>query len=462
MTRRYRHSMEDERDPRGYTRKVITSRLPDRLRVELPAFGQIELADRGAVVEFAHQLEYMPPGSDWERILIEGVYSDPDTGQVLEPKAAELVRSMMLGYSELAPDTTGDEDDDADVSWLVRGLWQRGTCPQLSGPAKGGKTTLVRDLLFTLLIEGHKFLGKFERGDVTPADLWAGVVVINSEMPRPAFNRALAPLKAVQVEVEDPDGNRFMVSARSLVKAYHLRSMGGPAVADFLNPRVIEKWRRELLLCIECLGGDNLGPLAVILDNGSAILRATQRGPIEHSGEMFEGFRSLLTETLASAGLYVSHSDKAGSGVFGGVQAAAPSDGEWMLSGYGPGAHRYFSVTPRLEIGEAIEPTRVDLDPEGNPVMVSGQSHSSTAAAPVFDARAEILRMLTEAGGKKLTTGELIGSGGHGQELRPALKELHAEARVSMEKQGQTMFWSLPVSRPQPDIRDTDSAAVQP
>lgn len=460
-TRRYRRDARLGMEPvkvNGREIPRLVSPLPARVLIDLGAMGQIAASGRQEILELAESLEWAEPDSNLLQIVREGTVYDPDTQHALDEASADQVRSMLLGTSlSLGVDVRGDGDDGAPPDYLIEGIWERNSFPQLSGPAKGGKTLLVFDLIFTLLVAGHRFLGTFARGNVTPADLWHGIVVFNTEMSRQKFNRALAPLKAILVQVEDPDGNRSMVTARSLVRVYHLRDLGGPAKANFLRAEIIEEWRRELLLCQECLGFDNEGPLAVIVDNGSAILRAIQKGPIEHSGELFEGWRQLMTEALVESGLWVSHSDKAGTGVFGGVQAAAPSDGEWLYSGFGPGVPRYFSISARTQIGEDMEPTLVTLNDDGWPVLSLGTTRSLTSTAPAYDARAEIVKMLTEASGRALTTGELIGSGGHGQELRPALKELYAEGRVLMEKQGQTMFWSVvPMSG---EVGDTDEAA---
>lgn len=459
-----------EFDEAGKTRQAsfskATSQLPARVTIRRPGFDDIVCWTPEEVQQLAFRLEhrFAAPDELVETVMHGDIY-DPVTGVQLDTMAASQVRAMLLGRVSVAgDDDDGDDGDEPD--WLIRGVWERGTVPQFSGPSKSGKTLVIIDMIWTILVPGHRFLGVYERGPIHPADLARGIDYINTEVPKRKLNKYLRPLRKVMVEIEDADGERRMVAARSLLRVHSLRDgQGGPRAFNLFQPETFEAWRVKLLQCQECLGydGDNTGPLVLIADNGTAVLRALQMNVQEHIGELNETFRDLATEVMADSALFVTHSDKGGTGALGGSISSAASDGEMLYRGIRK-EPRAFSLIARL--GEDIDWTPTTLDPEtGLPIidlMIGTNRPASIEAFAEARAEQEVLDKMTSVGKPMMTTA-ITGTGADGIRLRKALDRLLAKSLVTMTRNGKAMEWDLvvnAVAAPTTDDDITNAEAV--
>jgi len=440
---------------------IIVSPLPRRVRIEHGDLGKIVAHDSTEVERLAELLEFAPADDRVVRIVTEGRYLDPDTGEPKDARASAHMRALLLGTdARLDPDASPPINLDPD--WIIEGLWERDTLLQLSGTPKAGKTEIVSDAVRTIVSPDHKFLGHYRRGNLSESDLARGVVMIDTEGQRRPIEKLLAPLKSVGSGVWSYDAE---ASARELVKVYHLRELGqGPLGFNLFDKATFERWQRVLTRCDECEGNDYWGPLVLICDNGTAVLRALGQNVQEHISEFQERFRALGESVGTPTMLFVTHSDKGGGNALGGSISGAGSDGELRYFTKeptpGPNSARYFASSPNTGDVDGLSPTRVDRI-DGRPILRLGAPLALDAgheALPVGDdaeaAEADVLALF-RAAPNGLTGSESTGGGGaDGRRLRAARDRLHARGLLTVEKEGrQGQRWRLAVSTP--DTHDT-------
>lgn len=445
---RYRREVQQVN---GEMRSVIVSRLPARVHIVHDELGSLILASREEVMKFAEVFERADPDQEFERIITEGRYLDPDTGEPKDERVSGHMRGLLLGtntYLTPRPSTV----ESLEPEWLIEFALERDILVQLSGNPQAGKSEVVcMEVIRTLLIPGYRFLGRYLRGAIGPEDLARGIVYIMTERNSRRIKKLLEPLNDVYVNLGDR-----VVSARSLVKIYNLKELGeGPLGFNLFDSVTFEKWVRELTDCVECEGDDYQGPLLIICDNGTAVLRALGMNVQEHIGEFGEKFRALGEAVGTSSQIFVTHSDKSGSNALGGTITAAGPDGEWLYYtakfNPTPSTPRYLAMSMNAGDAPGLDPTRVDLI-DGRPFLRGSPavdvSNDSAGADDATAAEEEVLTMFKAAGAGGLTGKEsTAGAGAIGKRLREARDRLLARGLLTMESEGrQGQRWRLAVS----------------
>lgn len=277
--------------------------------------------------------------------------------------------------------------------WLVPGLWRWGHIPIMGGNPKAGKSTLVAELVASLLIPGRRFLDHFDSMQLPGGrdEVW----LINAENPREDFEKELASQGLSGVEGLTVD---------------HLLEHGGPEAFDLTDSDVYDQWAFRLVNCEPPCGvGEEWSPTVVIVDGITAILG----GKTERVGEWYHAFRRLLREIDTPNGLALGHNTQKGTHLMGGVEAQAGADGLWNYYSDDPDnplSRRYFSVLPRMG-GVPIQKTRVHKDEDGRlrirpekpkatgPASAPDPANDSAASPkPIEEQVAEYVRLCNQRG----------------------------------------------------------------
>lgn len=353
-----------------------------------------------------------------------------DQGEPLDPATEKRVRTRLLDrYGHIPPAPTFAEYGRAardTPRWLIPDLWPWDTIPMLSGNHKAGKTTVVADLVASLVVPGRKFLDRFG-----PAD-WGGeepdVFLINAETPEQAM---LDALYTAGVE----DDSHLVVN--------DLEVSGGAHRFDVTVPENYDFWGERLVYCVSCDGSDDSPPGVVIVDGMTAILG----GSTDRYAEWYAAFRRLMREVGVPHALCTGHTTMSGTHSMGGVEALGGPDGLWTYASMDPDnptSRRYFQVQPRL--GGAVVPRTEVQMVEGR--LTAAAESSSPESTPheveTIDRCAEVLQRLTDAGPEGLTSSELTGGGEEGQSRRKARDELAHEGLIVSRREGRRTLWSLP------------------
>ncbi|MCU1679019.1 MAG: hypothetical protein JWM93_3777 [Frankiales bacterium] len=320
--------------------------------------------------------------------------------------------------------------------WVIPGVWPWGYMPLLTGQPKAGKTSLVVELVASLLIPGRRFLDRFEPSGLTPEDRHRGITLINAETPVGALVEEL-----VTATEEDPEARRWL-------DPIHLVEEGGAAVFDLTDPSLFDQWAHTLTSCWTCDRSDDWTPSVVIVDGLTAILAAAGKG-VEHYGLWYAKFRMLMTELRVPNALVVGHSTMTGNHSMGGTEALAGPDGLWNLAMDNvdnPRSARRFSVRARMG-GEDVSATRVVRSESGRLVVPSGAVSDQGAASPVENdadsqsakskAEDEVRDKLREGGADGRRKLEVTGAGSWGKIKREALAEMVESGEVTEKREGQ-------------------------
>lgn len=333
-----------------------------------------------------------------------------------------------------------DLSDEEAGRWVIPGLWPWGHKPLLTGQPKAGKTSLVVELVATLLIEGHRFLDHFEPAALSQADRHRGVTLINAETPP----RDL--VEELQRRLGDDQ------EARSNLDVLHLETMGGAATLDLTQPEVVDQWAHRLTSCNTCDRSDDWTPSVVVVDGLTAILQAADKG-VEYYGAWYAKFRQLMIELRVPNALVVGHSTLTGNHSMGGTEALAGPDGLWTYSSDNvdnPRASRWFSVMPRLG-GAAVPRMRVVRDDAGQlahaggaQTAAAGSTDGQTDDGPpdAVDAEGQVRSRLLAAGREGRTATHFTDGGRVGQERRKALAQMVERGVVIKRQDGRGFrYW---------------------
>lgn len=326
--------------------------------------------------------------------------------------------------------------------WVIPGVWPWGYMPLLTGQPKAGKTSLVVELVASLLIPGRKFLDHFEPSGLTPEDRYRGITLINAETPIGALVEEL-----MTATEDDPE-------ARPWLDPIHLVEEGGAAVFDLTDPSLFDQWAHTLTSCYTCDRSDDWTPSVVIVDGLTAILAAAGKG-VEHYGLWYAKFRMLMTELRVPNALVVGHSTMTGNHSMGGTEALAGPDGLWNLAMDNvdnPRSARRFSVNPRMG-GADVPPTRVVRSASGRLVVPKDAvSDRGTTGEPVnaemerlaaeAEAEERVRVMLRKAGTVGMRKTDVTGRGRYAQPVREALARMVASGEVIESAEGQGFrYW---------------------
>ncbi|RBO87225.1 bifunctional DNA primase/polymerase-like protein [Micrococcus sp. KT16] len=209
---------------------------------------------------------------------------------------------------------------DDEASWLLEDLWPLGGRVMLTAPAKGGKTTMMGNLVRTLA-DGAPFLDRF--APVNLSETGGRVVLLDTEMTEGHLARWLRAVK-----VRHPERVR-VVSLRGRVQTL-----------DPTEPANRAQWARILA-----------GAQTVILDPVGPVLAAL--GLEENSstdvGGFFTGWDALMAEAGVQNSLIVHHHGHSGERARGSSKFADSCDALWTLvrDGDATDAPRYFKAMGR-------------------------------------------------------------------------------------------------------------------
>lgn len=346
------------------------------------------------------------PADEREEAIRSGSFITPG-GEPMPERTANRVRHRLRGTYAHLP-LPGDNADVGEVSYLVDGIWPRGTIPLLGGNQKAGKSTLGADLTASLLTPGRLFLGRFETR-LTEEERERGVWVVNAENPPDLFE------EEVWGQWEEGTGNAITLD--------HLDHLGGPQAFDLTDSNIYELWLNRFVECRECQGDDDTTPAVVIVDGLTAILG----GDTSRYAAWYVKFKQLMRELDVPSALAVGHNTQAGGHLMGGIEALGAPDGLWSYWSADPdnaNSARYFKTVPRLG-APAVDQTRV-LKVEGRLLLDDTERKDEARAHPteVHPYEDEVRARLDAAGSEGLRKTEVTGSGGFGTLRRKALNSL--------------------------------------
>ncbi|MCK8468088.1 AAA family ATPase [Microbacterium sp. KSW4-16] len=387
------------------------------------------------------------------RVIAEGTFVLPD-GDTLSASSTKRVRARLLGTyaGARAPGYVDGEPG----RWLIPDVWRWGHIPMLSGQPRAGKSTLVVDLIASLLIPERRFLDHYPPAPITEGERERGVWLINAENPEPELTAVVesAGLEywtdndGFEYDDGSAPGGRFYPKGDS--KAWllvdHLEALGGAWAFDLRDPEIYDRWLSRIadLTCAVCDGRDEAPPLAIIVDGVTAILGSDTTA----YGQWYAKFRELMKELGVENALVVVHSPMNGGEAMNGVESIAGADGTWkyqMDNVHNPKSARTFSGSRRLIRG-GIEGGRVILGDDGRP-RIEGrtrpEANTGTAPEGVSVWESSVLDRLRRVGEHGLMTVEVTGDGKDGTFRRAALKKLHDAGAVTGRKDGKGTRWFL-------------------
>ncbi|MEX8031897.1 AAA family ATPase [Microbacterium sp. 20-116] len=400
-----------------------------------------------------HRLRLDNP-DEARRVIAQGSLVTPE-GEELAPLIAKRVKARLLrAYADRPRPGVATEEEGR---WLVDDVWRWGHKPLLAGQPRAGKSTLVADLIGSLLVPGRQFLDHYAPVDLTDAERERGVWLINAENPEPELRTVLesAGLEWWPDDLADGAGRYFAEGeSPGWLLVDHLERLGGPRSFDLRIPEVYDMWVSRImdLSCATCDGRDEAPPLVVIVDGLTAILGSDTTG----YGAWNARFRDLMQEIEVPNALVVAHSPMGGGEAMNGVESVAGADGSWkyqMSNVHDPKAHRTFSGSRRLIQGGieggrvTFEGGRLRLNASRKPVGVDtsdGVSPRSAAAKP-SEWETSVLARLRKAGSAGLMKTEVTGRGKEGTHRREALDALERRGVVNMRPDGKGHRYFLAV-----------------
>ncbi|WP_345801936.1 AAA family ATPase [Microbacterium sp. AZCO] len=416
---------------------------------------------RGLWIEYESQ--WIDP-SEWEyredmsadqlvvadRIVTEGSFHL--NGQPMAERQARWMRSMLLdkGAGTMrVPEGLRHLSGSEGRRFLIEDLWPWGTYPMIGGAYKAGKTTLVADLVASLLVPERPFLGRFGV-TLTEEERQRGIVVINAETPAEDFENALL---AAGIDPHE-----------MFLNVYHLDELGGPGQFDLTNPANFDEWEREFVQCNDCWGEDFWTPAVVIVDGVTAIL-----GGPDRYGEWYGAFKRLMKSADIPNAIATGHNAAGTRHLFNATAAMAGPDGVWSYTTARPDdpkSRRDLSVLARVG-GVAMPETRVRVDDEGRLTIAKPTATikpEATAHDHVEDAAVRMLAKLTEATTEWVGQTDLTGKGRHGQFNRLALERLRETGRAEVRVEGMRRWWRAATSSAPDsiviDLSDHDSGGT--
>lgn len=281
----------------------------------------------------------------------------PLAGTPMHPTTASRMRLQVIRGSKPKPKPEFESVAPEEIEerrYLVPGAWPHDTHYTLGGPQKHGKTTVVADLVATLLVPDKKFLGWFPPVEGTDMTVW----VINCETPSIDFENAL---------------NRAGIADRHPYSTFyldHLREIGGARRFDLTDRALFDEWADKMLACFECDGTDFSTPDVVIVDGVTAIAHSLGKSPENYYGPFFVAFRQLMDLLGIPNSLIVAHTGLDGRRLLGGVESSANQDGLWTIDA----GHR-FSIEARIG-GTNLPPTKIVLE-DGQPRLRASAAKSA-------------------------------------------------------------------------------------
>ncbi|WP_162321997.1 AAA family ATPase [Nesterenkonia haasae] len=187
-------------------------------------------------------------------------------------------------------------------TWLIDDLWPTGGTVLLAAPAKAGKTTMMANLLRSL-VDGAPFLDRY--GVDEPG---GGVLLIDTEMNPARISRWLQRQK-----IHHPD-EITPVSLRGQLAGFNI-----------MEPETRTRWARHLE-----------GHRVVILDNLRPVLDALGMDENHEAGRFLQAWHEFIREMGADETLVVTHTGHNNERARGDSAITAWPDALWTLARESP------------------------------------------------------------------------------------------------------------------------------
>lgn len=259
----------------------------------------------------------------------------------------------------LRPLTEWLAEPDPPVTYRISDLWPSGGRVLLAAQYKAGKTTLVGNLLRSL-VDGDPFLGQYA---VTAA---RRVVLLDDELDEAMLRRWLRQQGIQRTDAVVPVALRGRVST-----------------LDLLDPDVRAEWAADL----RALGVD-----VVILDCLRPVMDALGLDENREAGRLLVAVDALLAECGATEAVVVHHMGHSGERSRGDSRLRDWPDVEWRLvrAAEDPASPRYFSAFGRdVHVPESL----LHYDEHSRHLSLVGGSRRDAAARAALD---DVLHLLAQ------------------------------------------------------------------
>ncbi|WP_066360298.1 AAA family ATPase [Herbidospora mongoliensis] len=343
----------------------------------------------------------------------------------IREEAQRRARRQRAGTAARPPIITLDEFlsvPDDPVRYRVEGLWPAGGRVMLAAQFKAGKTTLVGNLVRSL-VDSTPFLGRHQ---VEP---FAGKVGILDDELDERMIRAWLREQGIE-----------NTSAAAVVS---LR--GRLSTFDILDPVVRSEWATALR---------EAGITIVVLDCLAPILDALGLSEDKEAGRFLVAFDEMLKEAGVSEAVVVHHMGHSGERSRGASRLRDWPDVEWRLvreksddGETNPAAPRYFSAYGRdVEIPESL----LAFDPVSRRLEIAGGSRKDEKDDRVLEEILDYLTLTPGASGRQIT--EAFTESPHGRDgVRAALaRGVKSKAiRTGLGPRRATLHWAVePATQP--------------
>lgn len=278
-----------------------------------------------------------------------------------------------------------------DHSWRIDGLLPAGGRALFTAPYKGGKSTIISNLIRSLA-DGDPFLDRFT---VTPTRLHRyfenGVLLIDTEMTPAQLGRWL------------DDQN---IRNRDLVEVLTLR--GQLSQFNVLDPDIRFEW-------VKAIEGSEV----VILDNLRPVLDALGLDENREAGKFLTAWDEFMAEMGVTESIIVHHTGHGSDRARGDSALLASNDAIWSLIRDGDDASspRFFKALGRdIDVPES----RLEFDPATRRLALTGGNRKNAKAEEAIPAILDLLRGHDALSGRAIER-ELTGGGLTQKQVRDGL-----------------------------------------
>ncbi|WP_166427791.1 AAA family ATPase [Nonomuraea mesophila] len=342
----------DERAPRGEFDGLLLERpQTPPSAVEQPATPRAEHHTAAAVEQPVEQ----PEADELARLAFEREVAHELRKLRVREEAARLARKQRQAAAPRPVIVPLDEFlsvPDEPVAYRIDRLWPKGGRVVLAAQYKAGKTTLVGNLVRSL-VDGDPFLGAHT---VEP---FAGrVVLLDDELDETMVRRWLREQHIANA------GAAAVVSLRGRLSSF-----------DLLDPETRSEWAAALR---------QAGATVVVLDCLAPILDALGLSEDKEAGRFLVAFDEMLKEAGVSEAVLVHHMGHTGERARGASRLRDWPDVEWRLvreknddGESEPNAPRYFSAYGRdVDVAESL----LAFDAPTRRLTLAGGSRKDSAA----------------------------------------------------------------------------------
>jgi len=296
--------------------------------------------------------------------------------------------------------------EDPPQRYRIEGMWPLGGRVMLAAQFKAGKTTLVGNVLRSL-VDGDPLLDTFAVEPLAPG---RKVVVIDDELDQ----------RMIRSWLRD-QGITHTDAAAVLPLRGNLTSF------DILDPTVRTRWAGAL---------KEAGAEVVILDCLAPLVDALGLSEDKEAGQLLVAFDELLGEAGVSEALVVHHMGHTGERTRGASRLRDWPDVEWRLvrakgedGETDPAAPRFLSAYGRdVDVPESA----LQFDPLTRRLSISGGSRKEAKATEAVEVVVEYLAVNPESSGRKIE--EALSDEVPQKLIREALKQMRTTGRVVVQE----------------------------